>query len=65
MSGYWDATQRIIEANGGQNPVCSICGQTMYPIDDHGRFMCGCPSLEDALRSVWEKHQSQASPQGK
>jgi len=40
---YWTATDDILRENGGHNPTCSACGQEMFPIDDHGRFSCGCP----------------------
>ncbi|MEK7658744.1 MAG: hypothetical protein AAB352_02645 [Patescibacteria group bacterium] len=45
--GYWDATDQIINANGGQNPICPACHQEMIPIDDHGRFSCACKPLFD------------------
>jgi len=44
--GYWDATDAIIRANGGRNPICPRCGKEMIPIDDHGRFSCGCPGSD-------------------
>jgi len=40
--GYWDETDKIIGANGGVNPICPDCGKMMIPIDEHGRFFCGC-----------------------
>jgi len=45
--GYWDETDRIMNANGGNGPVCPDCGKRMYPIDDHGRFSCGCSIISD------------------
>ncbi len=44
---YWTATDEIIMANGGHNPVCSECGGEMYAEDDHGRFSCGCGARAD------------------
>mgnify|MGYP001581025480 FL=1 len=43
--GYWDATDLILRANGGKNPICPVCKHEMYPKDDHGRFICGCKLL--------------------
>ena len=60
--GYWDATDNIIEMNGGRNPICPTCGQEMFPIDDHGRFMCGCPGT-DLIASILGKPRSAAIPQ--
>lgn len=40
--GYWDETARIIAENGGRGPSCPHCGKEMHPMDDHGRFFCGC-----------------------
>jgi hypothetical protein len=48
---YWSSTDEVL-ARHGEMPTCSACGQRMYPIDDHGRFGCGCPSLEDILRGT-------------
>lgn len=40
--GYWDETDNYLDAHGGQGPTCPTCGKTMFPADDHGRFICGC-----------------------
>lgn len=53
--GYWDATDQIMNANGGRGPACPYCGKTMSPADDHGRFICTCQgglSFFDAVLEV-------------
>lgn len=62
MDNYWTATDDIIRANGGQNPICPDCGQVMIPIDDHGRFSCGCPPLFGPFGHR-HKHPSVAQPE--
>ncbi len=37
---YHGGTDRVVRS--GQVPVCSSCGQKMFPADDHGRFACIC-----------------------
>jgi hypothetical protein len=49
---YWDATDRIMSANGGHGPACPKCGKTMYPIDDHGRFACACRGIDSFFDAV-------------
>lgn len=39
--GYWTATDDYLRTHG-QGPKCPDCGATMFPQDDHGRFMCFC-----------------------
>lgn len=41
MPGYFDETDRYLNQHGGA-PKCRACGNTMFPADDHGRFMCFC-----------------------
>lgn len=49
---YWDETDRILARNGGRGPACSKCGKEMYPLDDHGRFGCGCSFFSSFRRPV-------------
>ncbi len=46
---YWTATDEILGEHGGDAPVCPLCKQRMYAIDDHGRFGCGCPTRRSSL----------------
>lgn len=39
--GYWDATDQYLSRHG-KGLCCPTCGKTMVPMDDHGRFICGC-----------------------
>ncbi len=48
--GYFDETDRINEEHGGKSPDCPSCGNTMYAIDDHGRYGCSsCNENRDML----------------
>lgn len=43
MSGhnpYWGLTDSFLARNPA--PICSHCGEQMFPVDDHGRFACFC-----------------------
>jgi hypothetical protein len=55
---YWSATDEILAESGGNFPTCSVCHTEMYPIDDHGRFACACPSMGDIIRRVLREQKT-------